>query len=348
MRYGFVVDFADIRNEFDKTNAAYFKELQEEIGDEWEQYSSLFKSTEEIEKEIAEIKEKLFLYDIQNAEKFSEQINAIDERAEIVELKRILENAKLLANLTKVYGYNDIADKLDFTKLNQLLIEVSNRLDLINQKEAMENNADNTNLINLALEEIIFKFVKVSEGELQLGVVDEFRKQVQKTREAMLDNFDHKDAVYISLYEELERIFKKKKLAEMTPEDLDTNIILLKSIYDRISEQNRKDALLRAKYQNDVKYARIHKRLIEKEIPEWGKRELAINQALLNIKHTTDSQLLLNRALLENEAFFAGNIQPEIIKQFTNEKLDLDAETARQIDGLIVAEYMNEYRSSAA
>ena len=348
MHYGFVVDFADIRNEFDKTNAAYFKELQEEIGDEWEQYSSLFKSTEEIEIEIAEIKEKLFLYDIQNAEKFSEQINAIVDKAEIIELRRILENARLLANLIKVYGYKEIADKLDFAKLNQLLIEVSNRLDLINQKEALENSADNTNLINLALEEIIFKFVKVSEGELQLGVVDEFRKQAQKTREAMLDNFDHVDAVYISLYEELERIFKKKKLSEMTTEDLDTNIILLKSIYDRITEQNRRDALLRAKYQNDVKYARIHKRLIEKKIPEWGNREVAINQALLNIKQTTDSQLLLNRALLENEAFFAGNIQGEIIKQFTNEKLDLDAETAKQIDGLIVAEYMNEYRSGAA
>ncbi|MCL2049306.1 MAG: type I restriction endonuclease [Defluviitaleaceae bacterium] len=39
-RYGFVVDFADISYEFDKTNAAYFQELQEEIGDGWEQYCS--------------------------------------------------------------------------------------------------------------------------------------------------------------------------------------------------------------------------------------------------------------------------------------------------------------------
>ena len=42
-RYGFVVDFADILNEFDKTNAAYFKELQDEIGDEWSKYSNLFR-----------------------------------------------------------------------------------------------------------------------------------------------------------------------------------------------------------------------------------------------------------------------------------------------------------------
>jgi len=347
-RYGFIVDFADIRCEFDKTNAAYFKELKEEIGDEWDKYSSLFKSAEEIEKEISEIKEKLFLYNTQNAEKFSEQISAINNKAELLEVQRALENAKVLGNLIRLYGHNDLADKLDFAKLKELLNEVTNRIALINQKEALENDADNTNLINLALEDIIFKFVKVSEKELQIGVVDEFKKQVQKTREAMQNNFDHDDAVYISLYKELERIFKKKKLSEMSTEDLSENIILLKSIYDQITEQNRRDNLLKAKYKNDVKFARIHKRLMEKKIPEWNKRETAINNALLGIKDITDSQLILNRSLLDNEAFFAKNIQPSIITQFKKEKLDLDADAAEQIDSLIVAEYMNEYRSGAA
>ncbi|WP_238149390.1 type I restriction enzyme subunit R domain-containing protein [Arsenophonus endosymbiont of Aleurodicus floccissimus] len=35
-RYGYVVDFADIRQEFDATNKAYFEELQSELGDEIE------------------------------------------------------------------------------------------------------------------------------------------------------------------------------------------------------------------------------------------------------------------------------------------------------------------------
>ena len=32
-RYGYVVDFANISEEFDKTNQAYFRELKEELGD---------------------------------------------------------------------------------------------------------------------------------------------------------------------------------------------------------------------------------------------------------------------------------------------------------------------------
>src|SRR5690606_39478431 len=58
-RYGYVVDFADISKEFDKTNKAYFDELQEVLGDEMESYSSLFMSREEMDEKIIEIKEKL-------------------------------------------------------------------------------------------------------------------------------------------------------------------------------------------------------------------------------------------------------------------------------------------------
>jgi type I restriction enzyme R subunit len=67
-RYGYVVDFADIKSEFDKTNKAYFDELQSELGDEMEHYSNLFKTQEEIEQEISEIKDALFHFDTLNME----------------------------------------------------------------------------------------------------------------------------------------------------------------------------------------------------------------------------------------------------------------------------------------
>lgn len=76
-RYGYVVDFADIRREFDATNKAYFEELQAELGDEMEHYSRLFKSAEEIREEIEHIKDVLFSFDTENAEIFTDQINQI-------------------------------------------------------------------------------------------------------------------------------------------------------------------------------------------------------------------------------------------------------------------------------
>ena len=76
-RYGYVVDFADIRQEFDATNKAYFEELQAELGDEMEHYSRLFKSADEIREEIEHIKDVLFSFDTENAEIFTDQISQI-------------------------------------------------------------------------------------------------------------------------------------------------------------------------------------------------------------------------------------------------------------------------------
>jgi type I restriction enzyme R subunit len=62
-RFGYVVDFADIKEEFDKTNRAYWKELQEDWGEDLEGYSRLFVSPEEIIADIESIKEVIWEYD---------------------------------------------------------------------------------------------------------------------------------------------------------------------------------------------------------------------------------------------------------------------------------------------
>ncbi len=91
-RFGYVVDFADIRKEFEETNRAYFEELQDELGDEMQFYSNLFKSREEIEEQLNSIREKLFRFDLLNAEIFSRQISEIEDRKQVLEIKKALEH----------------------------------------------------------------------------------------------------------------------------------------------------------------------------------------------------------------------------------------------------------------
>jgi type I restriction enzyme R subunit len=207
-RYGFVVDFADIRKEFDATNKAYFDELQAELGDELEHYSHLFKSKEKIEAEIEEIKNVLFPYDTVNAEIFSQQITQIHDRETILAVKKSLENAKSLYNLIRLTGNYELLEKVDFHKLNQLYREASNRLDILNLKNSLESGTDTVNLLNAALEDVIFSFVKVGEEELVLA--DKLKNTLHRTREALVNNFDQTDPQFISLKEELERLFKQK------------------------------------------------------------------------------------------------------------------------------------------
>ena len=344
-RYGFVVDFADIRQEFDATNKAYFDELQAELGDEVEHYSNLFKSRDEIEAEIEEIKDILFRYDTTNAELFSRQIEQIHDREPILALKKALDNAKSLYNLIRLMGNYDLLDQVDFQKLNDLYREVSNRLNHLNLSERLENDTDITNLLNEALEDVIFSFVKIGEEELILA--DKLKNTLRRTREALASNFDKSDPQFISLKEELERLFRQKKLSEVTQEEMNANIGSLNKIYQKILELNRQNNLLRDKYENDSKYARIHKRVMESQ--KLSQTERKICEALRGIKTRADEVVLQNTRILNNESYFEAEMVRLLINEFQNQQqIALNAPVSQYINSLVVKEYMNEFNGISA
>ena len=339
-KYGFVVDFADISKEFDATNKAYFDELQSELGDEIEHYSNMFKSKEEIEFEIEDIKDILFKFETKNAEIFSRQISEIQDVKQVQAIVKALQNAKSLYNLIRLFGHYDILDKLDIGNISWLYNEAQNHLNILNLKNKLETGADTSNILNLALEDIVFMFKKIGEEELVLA--DKLKDTLRKTREALAGNFDKKDAIFISLKEELERLFKNKNLSEVTQDEMIANIGTLNKIYEKIKELNRENELLKTKYNNDPKYARVHKRLMEKE--EFNKNERKIFEALSGVKTDADEKVLSNTEMLNNDSYFERENGKFVINRFKNEqKFDLNFDSTKFINSLIVKEYINEF-----
>ena len=339
-RYGYVVDFVDITSEFEKTNKDYFDELQSELGDELQNYSDLFKTEEEIIADIDAIKDALFQFDIANAEVFSQQISQIDDRAQMRTILKALSDAKSLYNLIRLSGRYDLLAQLDFRKLNQLFTEANNRLALLNQREAIEHADENVNILNIALEDVLFKFRKVSESEMVIA--DELRENLRRTREGLGRNFDPGDPSFITLKEELERIFLKKNLSEISQEEMIQNIATLKGIEERARELERKNQLLRAKYSNDEKYARLHKRLLEKGEPTDNERKLF--EALSAFKAEADARISQNSRILTNEAFAKAEMTRIIIDQLKNKHhLPLTAESTQFINSLVMKEYLTEF-----
>ena len=338
-KYGYVVDFADIRNEFDTTNKAYFEELQQELGEDFATYSSLFKSKEEIDEEIQAIKESLFSFDLKNSEIFSRQISELREKEEVLSIKKSLEQAKNLYNLIRLEGHYDLLDKIDFKKLAELYNEVSRHLDLINLKDSLEKNSDSTNLLNTALEDVVFLFKKISESELVIA--DELKNTLKKTREALGGNQDQSDPEYVALYEELKRLFKKKNLDEVSQEEMKVNIAQLNSIYDRIVSLNQRNARLQAKYEDDAKFMRIHKRLVEKKM--FSQLESRILTVLTSIKQDADEKVLLNTNMLKNEGFFNQLMMQTMTTNFDRQGISVDLDSAKFINNSVVKEYVNEF-----
>jgi len=344
-RYGYVVDFVDIESEFEKTNKDYFDELQSELGDELDKYSDLFKTEAEITADIEAIKDALFHFDTSNAEVFSQQITQIVDRAEMRTIVKALNDAKSLYNLIRLSGQYELLAKLDFRKLNQLSTEASNHLNLLNQCEALENADDSINILNIALEDVLFTFRKVSEAEMIIA--DELCENLRRTREGLVGNFDPCDPAFVTLKEELERLFKKKNLSEITQAEMVENIATLKGIHSRARELERKNQLLRAKYANDEKYARLHKRLLEKGEPTANERKLF--EALSSFKAEADARISQNARILTNEAFAKTEMTRLIIEQLKNKHhLPLTAENTQFINNLVMKEYLAEFHGHQA
>ena len=74
-KYGYVVDFVDIKENFDSTNDRYLKELNRtndaaETGEKLSVGSAVIESEEEINQKVQEIKNVLWYYDVSNQEEF--------------------------------------------------------------------------------------------------------------------------------------------------------------------------------------------------------------------------------------------------------------------------------------
>lgn len=337
-RYGYVVDFADIRGEFDKTNKAYFEELQSELGDEFERYRNIFKSQEEIEQDLKGIQDKLFLYATDNAELFSQQITALDDKGELLSLRQALDTYKELLNIMKFFGYDELAKKFSMERLHAMLTEVNNRISIINLKQNMQKNEDMTELLNTALDQIEFHFRKVSESEMVIA--DQFQDILEKTRRELERSLDPKDPEYVSLLDELKRIFKKKNIEELTADEMKEYIQDLERIRKAAAQQNLRDQMLCSKYDNDAKYMRTHKRL--KASPPPIGTDSVIFDILMSVKATVDQKVLKNQRMMDNHAFFSQEIMPSIIQSCRNSGVKPTLDQVKFIDHCIATEYFAE------
>lgn len=337
-RYGYVVDFADIRAEFDKTNKAYFEELQAELGDEFQRYRDIFKSQEEIEQDLQTIQDKLFMYATDNAELFSQQITALDDKQELLALRQALDTYKELMNIIQLFGYEDLAHKFTMENLHALYTEVNNRIALVNLKQNMQEGEDVSALLNLALDQIDFHFRKVSEDELIIA--DQFQDILEKTRRELERSLDPKDPEYISLLDELKRIFKKKNIEELTADEMKQNIQNLERIRKAAAQQNLRDQMLCAKYGNDAKYMRTHKRL--KATPPPIGSDPIIFGILMGVKTAVDQKVLKNQRIMDNHAYFTREIMPTIIQSCRSNGVQPTTNQVKFIETCISSEYFAE------
>lgn len=341
-RFGYIVDFADIRKEFEITNAAYFAELKDELGDELSNYSDLFISREEIIETVNQIRSDLFIYNLENAEEFSRQISGIKDKKVMRSIIASLESGRNLYNLIRLMNFEDMARILDFRKINLLHNEAINHLNLLNLKDKVDNADETKMLLNSALEDIVFMFRKDGEDELRIG---EMKGRIRQVREALERNIDEKDPQFLLLIEELRRILNKGNISENSITDIDADILELESLLARAKALNDQNALLASKYDGDAKYARIHKSL---SIKYDSLNDIQIFDLLISVKESLNDVVRFNHSVLGNRGYFEATIASTLAILFAEKSIYEQRLDMEYLKLSLANEYFKEYEGAVA
>ena len=366
MRYGFVIDFADIKRNFKETNEAYLRELNrfndiDETGQEaaTDTFTQVIEDKEEIVNQMKKIRQTLFDYSYDNAEEFSSEISTEEDKAVLLDLKQALESAKNMANLVRTFGDEDMKEqfaKLEITKLPQLLSEVQRRIGIINQKEAFSNNDEMKTLINEAMMDIEFTFSKIGQEEMRLiSGGAELKEKWQRTIASFTQNFDQEDPEFMSLRDAFMERFKEHGFVIDTIAKFNEETQALDDIVKRLQDLQKRNNVLLKKYKGDEKFARVHKRIreVNKQREEKGQKpmfsflyeEIAV---ILNIiKEDVDAKIYDRNDILKKDAYFGRTVMALIngcLYHFPQIKPEM--EDYKFIQTRISQQYINQYNAT--
>ena len=366
MRYGFVIDFADIKRNFKETNEAYLQELNrfndvDETGESAaaDTFTQVIEDKEEILNQMKKVRQTLFNYTYDNAEEFSSEISTEEDKAVLLDLKQALESAKNMANIVRTFGDDEMKEqfaKLEITKLPQLLSEVQRRISIINQKEAFNTNEETKTLINEAMMDIEFTFSKIGQEEMRLisgGV--ELKEKWQRTISSFTQNFDQDDPEFISLREAFMERFKEHGFVIDTIAKFNEETQALDEIIGRLQDLQKRNNVLLKKYKGDEKFARVHKRIreVNKQREDKGQKpmfsfldeEIA---AILNIiKEDVDAKVYDRNDILKKDAYFGRTVMALINGcLFHFPQIKPEMEDYKFIQTRISQQYINQYNAT--
>ena len=365
MRYGFLIDFADIKRNFEETNRAYLRELNrfnnpDETGEgkTIDTFAQVIEDKDEILRQMKDIQQTLFDYTYDNAETFSTEISIIDDKTKLLNLKKALSEAKDLSNLVRTFGDDDLKasfSKLELTKLPELLSEVRHRMDILNQKEAFSSDSEIKVLINEAMLDIEFNFSKIGREELRIiSGGKELQEKWRRTIDMFTHNYDQDDPEYITLREAFMCRFKDHGFVIDSIAKYNEENKALDDICKKLKEIQTKDNALTAKYKGDFKFTRVHKRIREEnekrkrqeKKPIFSYSDQDILDILNSIKRDIDNQIYNRNDILKKDTYFNQTVMTLITQRLNSyPKIKAEVDDYNFVQSKISQQYLNQYNA---
>lgn len=352
-KYGYVVDFVNIKENFDATNDRYLRELNRTSDESGEPHTEniandILVSKEDVEAKIKEVKSVLFNFTTDNMEEFRKEIDEIESKDSLYELRNVLSDAKAIINQVRSFGDEETKKKLASLPLGTILTlitEVTHRIERINLFENTEHKADVSGIINVALSELEFEFKKGIPEELRI-IVNDIRERCERVQAEFEANFDTKEDRYVILADEFREYFRKKGFVPQTTEEAKASIRYMDEVMKKIREINRRNNVLKRKYKGDERFVRIHKRIEEqnqkRERPIISSQEYEIAENLAKMKDEIDRRLFLDINILDNVPAFQQDVLAIIGKELLSMNIRAELKDRKYINNLITTEYLQQ------
>lgn len=365
-RYGYVIDFANIKRNFEETNEAYLKELNrfnnpdEVDGDHTtDTFSQVIEDPEELIRQMRDVRQTLFDYTTNNVEEFSSEISSIEDKQVLLDLKKTLISAKDCANIVRTFGDDDLKEafgKLEITRLPDMLKEVQHHIDIINQKEAFAVSDETKQLVNEAMQDIRFNFSKIGEEEMKLiaggrELQDKWSVAIRKFTE----NTDPDDSEYITLRDAFMQRFKEHGFVVDSIAKFNQESKELDEIIERLVKLQESNNRLLKKYNGDTKFANVHKRIREENKRRFAEHKAAIFSyyddnivaILTDIKSEIDQKVYDRNDILKKDEYFEMTVMTEIAQALYNyPTIEPQMDDFSFIQTRIARQYINQYNAT--
>ena len=345
-QYGYIVDFVDIEEEYDRTIEMYLKEIESDFGNDGEETSltGLIVGPDDIngkyQKYVSELDSMI---DTTNLERFSKQLTYMNKDA-LLTIRRLLNGIKTCHTEFKLSRANDYAKQIDIEHIRKLLKAVQARIDFVNLKSTPTNLM--SIISNKEVVDILYEFLKTKIEILDLGKLVEAMSKVASSEEyaTMTDlvtkvqdeikkNRNHNQIEMVHLDELLQRIFNLLDISNMAEINEELRAILEEA--RRINEENER---LSARYDGNYAFVKTYTDAVEVHT-EHSKEDIA---AVLDIVYDAVKEIkTANILILQGRENFISSVSNKTITKLIKAKLYSKLSLKEWYNSLLTETYAN-------
>ncbi len=272
MSFGSLIDLVGIEENFNKMTDDYLKELnlfnQSNANTQGDSdFKDMFADRKTLEKDIKNAYDDLFNYPIDDIEKMTSTIVNISEMNELSKVSRAINTLKERYNLIRTSDDEKILslkEKIDIEKIHKISSTLNQKA---KQLHALKNINDPKNPNDLImLEDLIalldFKIEFKERKELRFKEKEEIEAKEKQVKELLEKTTDPKNKEIQKISKELSKLIQEP----LTSQNFNEISHSYSAIISQLEQNNQQTTHLLNKYNNDLSYAKTHKRLMEKDI----------------------------------------------------------------------------------